>query len=93
VQLGTLVFYAVAIGGLWLHRRREPFDGDAARVEKRELRLVGLLFSVLMALAVALSAFSQSPVLLGVIVPNFVVWIILGILLLAAALAAGVARL
>ena len=83
----------MAIGGLWLHRRRGPFDGDAARVEKRELRLVALLFAVLMALAVALSAFSQSPVLLGVIVPNFVVWIILGILLLAVAIAAGVARL
>jgi hypothetical protein len=90
VQLGTLAFYALAIGGLWLHRRREPLDGDAARVEKRELRMVALLFAVLAVLALGLSAFSKSPLLFGIIVPNFVVWIILGVLLFAAALALAV---
>jgi hypothetical protein len=86
VQLLTFVFYGVAIAGLWLHRRREPLDDNAAQVEKRELRLVGILFAVLLVLALALSPLSHNPVLLGIVVPNFVIWMVLGVLLPVASL-------
>jgi len=90
VQLGTLGFYAVAVAGLWLHRRREPLDAEAVHVEKRELRLVASLFAVLMALGLALSPLSKNPILFGIIVPNFVIWMALGGLLAVASLVSAV---
>jgi hypothetical protein len=55
VQMFTFVFYGLAIGGLWLHRRREPLlPGAMVPVEKRELRLLTGLFAVLLALGLAL---------------------------------------
>jgi hypothetical protein len=81
VQLLTFVFYGAAIACLWMHRRREPLGDNADQVEKRELRLVGMLFAVLLVLALALSPLSQNPILLGIILPNFVIWTILGVLL------------
>ncbi len=90
VQLLTLVFYAVAIAGLWLHRRREPLDNHAAQVEKRELMLVKILFALLLALSLALSPWSRNPILFGIIVPNFVIWTVLGFVLPVASLVSGV---
>jgi hypothetical protein len=55
-------------------------------VEKGELRLVGILFAVLLVLALVLSPLSQNPILLSIIVPNFVIWTVLGVLLPVASL-------
>jgi hypothetical protein len=88
VQLFTFVFYALALAGLWLHRRREPLRDSP--VEKRELRLVTLLFGVLLALALALSLLAGSPVLYPAIIPNFIIWTLSGFALAALALAQGV---
>jgi hypothetical protein len=88
VQLFTFVFYALAIAGLRLHRRREPLT--EAPVEKRELRLVTLLFAVLLALALALSVLAPNPVFYPAIALNFVIWTLLGFGLTALALAKGV---
>ncbi len=86
VQLFTFVFYALAIAGLCMCRRRELLDGNAVPVENRELRLVAILFAVLLVLALALSPLSRNPILLAIIVPNFVIWAILGGLLPVASL-------
>ena len=48
LQLFTFVFYALAIAGLWLHRRREPLPADAVQVDERELKLVKILFALLL---------------------------------------------
>jgi hypothetical protein len=91
VQLFTFVFYGLAVAGLWLHRRREPLLPDAAApVEKRELRLLRLLFAVVLALGLALSPFKQSALLYPPLVLNFATWSLLGFLLTALALAKGV---
>lgn len=90
VQLFTFVFYALAIIGLWLHRKREPLAGAMAPVEKRELRLVAILFAVLLALALALSLLARIPVLYPVIAVNFVIWTLMGFVLAALSLAKAV---
>ena len=89
VQLLPFVFYGLAIAGLLLHRRREPLPADAVEVDRRELKLVKVLFAVLLALALALSIFAGTPVLFAPIVLNFVVWTPLGFLLTAVAVVEG----
>jgi hypothetical protein len=78
VQLFTFVFYGLAIAGLWLHHRREPLLEGGAPVEKGELRLVTVLFAVLLAVGLGLSALRKSPGLYPPIAVNFVIWILLG---------------
>jgi len=90
IQLFTFVFYALAIAGLCMHRRREPLDGNARPVEIWELKLVGVLFAVLLVLALALSFLSHNPILLVIIIPNFVIWAVLGVLLSVASLVSSV---
>ena len=90
VQLLTFVFYALAIAGLRLHRRREPLPGTAVEVEGRELRLVKILFGLLLALALVLSIFTGSPVLFLPVVLTLIAWPPLGFLLTAVALVKGV---
>ncbi len=91
VQLFTFVFYGLAIAGLWLHRRREPLlPGAVASVEKRELRLLRVLFAVVLALGLALSPLRQSALLYPPLVLNFVTWSLLGFVLTALALKKGV---
>ncbi len=89
LQLFTFVFYALAIAGIWLHRRREPLLDSAIQVDGRELRLVKILFALLLGLALALSPFAGNPILFLPILPNFFIWTLLGFLLTAAALVAG----
>jgi hypothetical protein len=89
VQLFTFVFYALAIAGLWLHRRREPLSANAVEVDGRELKLVKILFAALLALALVLSVFTGTPVLFLPIVLNFVVWTPLGFLLTGVAVVKG----
>jgi len=86
VQLFTFVFYALAIAGLCLRRRRDLFDANAVPVENRELRLVIVLFAVMLVLALALSPLRQNPILLVILVPNFVTWTLLGGLLFVASI-------
>jgi hypothetical protein len=88
VQLFTFVFYAFAVAGLRLLRRREPVA--EAPVEKRELRLVTILFVVLLALALGISMLGRNPVLFPVIALNFVVWTLLGFVLAALSFAQSV---
>jgi hypothetical protein len=91
VQLFTFVFYGLAIGGLWLHRRRESLlPGAVAPVEKRELRLLRVLFAVVLALGLALSPFRQNALLYPPLVLNFITWSLLGFFLTALSLAKGV---
>jgi hypothetical protein len=91
VQLLTFVFYGLAIGGLWFHRQREPLlPGTEAPVEKRELRLLRLLFALVLALGLALSALRQNALLYPPLVLNFITWSLLGFLLAALSLAKGV---
>lgn len=90
LQLFTFVFYALAIAGLWLSRRREPLPADAVQVNERELKFVKILFALLLGLALALSPFGGTPALFLPIVVSFVIWTPLGFLLTAAALVKGV---
>jgi hypothetical protein len=90
IQLFTFVFYALAILGLWLHRRQNPLAEAETQIERRELRRVLMLFVVLIALALGLSLIGRSPVLYPVIALNFVLWTPLGFLLTALSLARGV---
>ncbi len=90
LQLFTFVFYALAIAGLWLSRRREPLPADAVQVNERELKFVKILFALLLGLALALSPFRGTPALFLPIVLSFVIWTPLGFLLTAAALVKGV---
>ena len=89
LQLFTFVFYALAIAGIWLHRRREPLPDDAVQVDGRELRLVKTLFAMLLTLALVLSPFAGTPALFLPIVVSFVLWTPLGFLLTAVSLAGG----
>lgn len=90
VQLFTFVFYASAIGGLWLHRRREPLAGSESVVGKSELRLVTFLFALLLALALALSILLGKPILYPAVGLNFVLWTLLGFVLATLSFAKGV---
>ncbi len=90
VQLFTFVFYALAIAGLWLQRRRELLGAEEALVEKRESVLVIRLFAILLALGFAVSIFGLNPVLELFIALNFILWTLSGLLFAALALAKGV---
>jgi hypothetical protein len=90
VQLFTFVFYALAIAGLWLHRRRVPLGENEAPVEKRESTLVVRLFVILLALGFVVSIFGLNPVLELFIALNFILWTLSGFLFAAIALAKGV---
>ncbi len=90
VQLFTFVFYALAIAGLWLHRKREPQVGAEAPLDQRELRSVTILFIVLLSLALGLSIFPPNPVFYTAVALNFVIWTLLGFVLAALSLARGV---
>jgi hypothetical protein len=89
-QLLTCVFYAVVIIGLCLYRRRAVLPSNTVQVEERELRLVRNLFGLMLLLALVFSAFSGQPILILPIIPNFVIWTVLGFVLTAIALFAGV---
>jgi hypothetical protein len=90
VQLFTFVFYGLAIAGLWLHRKREPLPAFVAPpVEKREVHLVRNLFLVVLALALALAPLGHNALLFPVLVPNFIIWALLGFVLTALPLAKG----
>jgi len=90
VQLFTFVFYALAIAGLGLHRRRVPPGQEKFPVEKRELGLVVRLFMVLIAVGFVVSIFGLNPLIDLFLALNFVVWTLSGFVFAALALARGV---
>ncbi|MDG3005034.1 hypothetical protein [Paludisphaera mucosa] len=92
VQLLTLGFYAVAIAGLALHRRRERLEATspAVAVDPREITVVTTVLGLVIGLGFVLSWFRGVPVLFLPMVANFVIWTLLGFVLTAIALAAGV---
>lgn len=77
----TLVFYAIALVGIALHRRREPLPLIAAVVEDRELRLVKLLFGLMLVSALVLSVPPLNVIVIVPIVLNFIIWSCLGAML------------
>ena len=79
VQLFTFVFYALAVSGLWLQRRREPVS--IVPVEKREVRLVVTYFAALLVFSLACTMLTGMAVLYPIIFVNFVIWTIGGSLL------------
>ena len=87
VQLFTFVFYAFAGAGLWLHHKPAPLAEAGVPPERRELRLVTILFAVLLALALALSMLVPTPVFYPVIAMNFAIWSLAGFVLAAMSLA------
>lgn len=89
IQLFTFVFYALAIAGLCLQRRRGPLPSTTIHVEKRELKLVKSLFALVLALALVLSVFAGKPILFFPIALNFGIWTPLGFLLTEVALVQG----
>jgi len=90
VQLFTFLFYAMAIAGLCLYRRREMLPEDAVKVHGQELKLVKTLFAILLGLALMLSPLAGTPVLFLPIVLTFVIWTPLGFLFTAGALVSGI---
>jgi hypothetical protein len=78
VQLFTFVFYAIVIAGLWLHRKREPLAEAKVPVEKREIRLILILFAVMLTLALIGSTVRESLAILIPISINFMAWGVLG---------------
>jgi hypothetical protein len=78
VQLFTFVFYAIVIAGLWLHRRREPLAEAEVPVERRERRLVLILFAVMLTLALMGSTIRESKAILIPLSINFMIWGVLG---------------
>ena len=90
VQSITFVFYAAAILGLCLYRRRDPLPSTAVQVEGRELKLVMAILGLILVPGLALSVFAGQPILFLPILPNFVVWTILGFMLTASCLMASV---
>ncbi len=89
VQLVTFVFYALAIAGLWLHRRREPLPGSVVEVKQRESKLVITLFAIQLGLGLALSVFAGGSVLFFPVILSFVIWTPLGFLLATIAIVKG----
>jgi len=92
VQLLTLVFYALASAGLWMHRRREPLALISPVVEVRpwEMKRVLTVFGLVLGSGFLLSWFRGIPVLFVPIVLNFVIWTLLGFVLSGIAFWAGV---
>ncbi len=89
VQLFTFVFYALALAGLWLHRRRTALGVEAAPVEKREPARVVRLFVFLLALGFVVSITGINPALGVFLALNFVLWTLSGFVFAALALSKG----
>lgn len=89
IQLFTFVFYALAIAGLWLHHRREVVSSPEVVSKDRPLRRITVLFAVMLALGLLISAMLPLPILYLPVVASFYLWPFLGFALTALALARG----
>lgn len=90
IQWLTLVFYALTLAGLWLHRRREPADAMPVVDARSELRRAKIVVGVVLGLGFLLSFLRGSPAVFIPVVVSFVIWTPLGFLLLLIAIAKGV---
>jgi hypothetical protein len=88
VQAATFAFYAVAIGGLTLFRRRTP-EAAVTADARAEWRRVRGAFLVIVALAVTLSLVPRALVLVAMLAILWS-WVLGSAALLSAALAAGI---
>jgi hypothetical protein len=86
IQLLTLVFYALAILGLVLNRRRPPAQEAVATVHRAEWRRVVAIFVMVIGLAFPFSLPPIKPVVSLVAGANLVLWTPLGFVLTALAL-------
>lgn len=93
VQLFTLAFYAVAIVGLWFHRKWDPLPEGGCSVDGAERQLVIRWFIFTLTLALGLSLLRGSPVLYIPIMLIFVVWAALGFVLTTIAIVTGIRRI
>lgn len=87
VQLLDLVFYGLAIVGIWFQPPSPPASPDTVSVSAHDRRLVGKVVALVLGVGVALSFFRGSPALFPPVFASFVVWTPLGFLLFAIALA------
>ena len=85
----TLVFYAVALAGIWLHGRREAKSELPAMDRKAEVRRVLTLLGVVLGLGLLLSGLRGAQALFAPIVMGFILWTPLGIVLMIIAIARG----
>lgn len=87
LQAFTFVFYAVAIAGLALHRRRGP--NEAAEVGPDEAGRVVRVFGLILGVGLVLSPLGQGPALYAIVGPLLLLWTPLGFILTAFALLRG----
>lgn len=92
VQLATFLFYALALTGLWLQRRRTTADPGRALVEPGEIRRVVITVLSTLGLGLLLSFFAGQKALFIPVILSFVIWTPLGALLTLAAVARGLFR-
>ncbi len=89
VQLLTFVFYAMAIAGLWRHRRREPVPGDMVAVDADERRTLVTWFAMVLGLGFLVALVPRGPVVVVPFLLVVVVWPVAGFVLTGLALWAG----
>jgi hypothetical protein len=89
VQLLTFVWYAIVIGALFLHHRREPLSVKSIFVEPRERTVVLSVFAIVLGGGFLLSIMPRKEILFVPFVLNTVIWTLLGILLTGIALFRG----
>jgi hypothetical protein len=89
VQLLTFVFYAVAIAGLWRHRRRETLPEKAVAVDGREWKTVLTCFALVFGLGFLVALLPRGPIVSIPFLLIIAVWPVAGFLLTGVALWAG----
>jgi hypothetical protein len=89
VQLLTFVFYAVAIAGLWRHRRREPLPEKAIAVDAGERKTVITWFALVFVLGFLVSLLPRGPMVWVPFLLIVAVWPVAGFILTGIALWAG----
>jgi hypothetical protein len=90
VQFSTFFFYALVIGGLWLHRARQHQLSTTVEVEQRELKSVKILFTLILGIGFFFSFFFKAPELFTLLMVSFLIWTPLGLFLTAVAILKGV---
>jgi hypothetical protein len=80
IQLLTFVFYAIAILGIYCHRRRVPLAAKPVSPEPRERLVVVSVFALVIGLGLVLAIIPRKKVLLIPFVISSVLWPILGFL-------------
>ncbi len=89
IQLATLVFYGLAILGLYLHRRQTPSPDAPISVDPREWKSILITVALVLGLGFVLAPFRTTPILFIPILASFVIWTPLGVVLAAVAMVKG----